>query len=203
MKTEQIQKTQKKIDTKKIVVTGVFSAVAYVLMILDFNVPLMPGFIKLDFSDLPELIASLLLGPVSGVTVCLIKNLLHLLISQSFGIGELSNFLIGCAFVIPAGLIYKHKKSFSGAVIGSLVGVVSMAFICVLSNYFIVYPLYIAVLNFSTESILGMYQTVLPSVNDLFSALIIFNLPFTFVKGLANSLIALALYKRISQVISL
>ncbi len=192
---------QKKINTRKIVVTGVMTAVAYVLMLLEFNVPLMPGFIKLDFSDLPELIASFSLGPISGAAVCLLKNLLHLIVSSTVGIGELSNFMIGCSFVVPAGLIYKHKKNFGGAIIGSLVGIVSMAFICVLSNYFIVYPLYGTVLNFSTETILEMYQTVLPSVDDLLSALIIFNLPFTFIKGLANSLITFAIYKRISPII--
>ncbi len=192
---------EKRIDTRKTVVTGALTAVAYVLMLLDFNVPLMPGFIKLDFSDLPELIASFSLGPISGAVVCLLKNLFHLIVSNTVGIGEMSNFMIGCAFVVPAGLIYKHRKDFGGAIIGSLVGVVSMALICVLSNYFIVYPLYGTVLNFSTETILEMYQTVLPSVDNLFSALIIFNLPFTFIKGLANSLITFAIYKRISPII--
>ncbi len=182
-------------------ITGVLTAVAYTLMLFDFNVPLMPGFIKFDFSDLPELIASFSLGPISGAAVCLLKNMLHLMVSDTVGIGELSNFIIGCAFVVPAGLIYQHKRSFGGAILGSLVGIVSMAVICVLSNYFIVYPLYGTVLNFTTEAILEMYQTVLPTVNDLFSALIIFNLPFTFIKGLANSLITFAIYKRISPII--
>ncbi len=201
MKPEKTQNMPQKVNIRKMVVTGVLTAVAYVLMLFDFNVPLMPGFIKLDFSDLPELIASFSLGPISGAVVCLLKNLLHLFASNTFGIGELSNFIIGCAFVVPAGLIYQHKKNFGSAIIGSLVGIVSMAVICVLSNYFIVYPLYGTVLNFSTEAIIDMYQMVLPSVNNILSALIIFNLPFTFIKGLANSLITFAIYKRISPII--
>ena len=191
----------KKITTRSLAVTGVLTAVAFVLMLIDFPVPLMPSFIKMDLSDLPELIASFALGPLYGVAVCLFKNLFHLLMSQTAGIGELSNFLLGCAFVLPAGIIYRYKNTFKGAVAAALTGAVTMAAAGILTNYFIVYPLYGSVLGFTTETILDMYRTVLPSVKNLWQALMIFNLPFTLIKGLLNALITFLIYKKLSPIL--
>ena len=101
-------------------VTAMLSAVAFILMFLDFSVPFMPAFIKMDLSELPALIGAFSMGPVCGILICLIKNVLHLFITTTGGVGELSNFLLGVAFVLPAGLIYRHKKSRRSALIGSL-----------------------------------------------------------------------------------
>ena len=94
-----------------IAMTGILSAIATVLMMLSFSVPFMPSFIKLDFSELPALIASFSMGPMSGVMVCLIKNLINLTMTTTGGVGELSNFLLGVFFVWPAGVLYHmHQK---------------------------------------------------------------------------------------------
>ena len=127
-------------------------------MFLDFSVPFMPAFIKMDLSELPALIGSFAMGPLCGVVVCLIKNVLHLFITTTGGVGELSNFILGVAFVLPAGLIYKHKKNRKSALIGSLTGAAihGNAF-SIVSNYFLVYPVYY---NFmpQEEVILAAYQ---------------------------------------------
>ena len=123
-------------------VTAMLSAVAFILMFLDFSVPFMPAFIKMDLSELPALIGAFSMGPVCGILICLIKNVLHLFITTTGGVGELSNFLLGVAFVLPAGLIYRHKKSRRSALIGSLLGAVIMGVFSVVSNYFLVYPVY-------------------------------------------------------------
>ena len=136
--------------------TAMLSAVAFVLMFLEFNVPFMPSFIKMDLSELPALIGAFAMGPASGVIICLIKNLLHLLMSTTGGVGELSNFILGALFVIPAGLMYKKKKGRKSALIGSLIGAVVMAVVSVFSNYFIVYPVYTAFMPLDT--IISMYQ---------------------------------------------
>lgn len=94
-----------------ITVTAMLSAVAFVLMYLEIAIPIMPSFIKFDFSDLPALLGSFALGPVCGVLICLIKNVLHLAFSNSMFVGELSNFILGAVFVAIAGNIYKHKKT--------------------------------------------------------------------------------------------
>ena len=122
--TATVNKTENRVNVRYLTVTAMLSAVAYILMFLDFSVPFMPAFIKMDLSELPALIGSFAMGPLCGVVVCLIKNVLHLFITTTGGVGELSNFILGVAFVLPAGLIYKHKKNRKSALIGSLAGAV-------------------------------------------------------------------------------
>ena len=120
--------------TRKLSVTAMLAAVATVLMFLDFSIPIVPSFIKLDVSELPALLAAYSLGPVSGMAVCLIKNLFNLLFHGSTGgVGELCNFLLGASFVIPAGLLYQYKKNRKMAFVGALIGAAVMAYACAYS----------------------------------------------------------------------
>lgn len=167
-------------------------------MFVSFGVPFMPSFLKLDFSEVPALIAAYSLGPVSGIIVCLIKNLINMTASTTGCIGELSNFLLGCMFVVPAGLIYKYKRNRIGALIGAVVGAVIMGLGSLITNYYIVYPVYYNFLPY--EAILGMYQALYPKVNDLWDCLLVFNLPFTVMKGLLCAVITFLIYKPISLV---
>ncbi len=183
-----------------ITVTAMLSAISFVLMYFEFPIPIMPAFIKFDFSDLPALIGTFAYGPLCGVIICLIKNLLHLMDSNSMLVGELSNFILGAAFVIPAGLIYKFKKTKKSALIGGITGAVFMGVFCVFSNYFIVYPVYYQV-AMPEEAILGMYQAILPSMKSILQSLIVFNLPFTVVKGLISVAITMLVYKPLSPIL--
>lgn len=183
-----------------ITVTAMLSAISFVLMYFEFPIPIMPAFIKFDFSDLPALIGTFAYGPLCGVIVCLIKNLLHLMDSNSMLVGELSNFILGAAFVISAGLIYKFKKTKKSALIGGITGAVFMGVFCVFSNYFIVYPVYYQV-AMPEEAILGMYQAILPSMKSILQSLIVFNLPFTVVKGLISVAITMLVYKPLSPIL--
>lgn len=184
---------------RKLTTTAVMAAIATILMYVEFPIPIMPGFIKLDFSELPALLTSFALGPWYGALVCVLKNLIHLPVTQTSGVGELANLLIGIFFVLPAGFIYRKLKSRKGALIGSLTGAIVMALISFPINYFIVYPFYT---NFMPmEAIIGAYQAILPSIKGLSDALLIFNVPFTFVKGMIDVLITFLIYKRISPVI--
>lgn len=189
----------KKVNVRALAVTAVLGAVSAALMFFGLHVPLMPSFIQLDFSELPALIASFSLGPLSGVAVCLLKNLVHLFSTSTGGVGELSNFLLGAAFVLPAGLIYRVKKNRLGALMGALAGAAVMALLSLPSNYFIVYPCYELVMPL--EAILDMYRAINPSVRSLTDALVWFNMPFTFVKGLLNVALTFLIYKRISPIL--
>lgn len=181
-------------------VTAMLSAIAFILMYVEFPIPmLMPGFIKMDLSDLPELIGAFAMGPVWGVAVCAVKNLLHLPFTQTGGVGELSNFILGACFVIPAGAVYQKMKTKKGAIIGAVSGALLMAIVSVISNYFIVYPFYTLIMPM--EAIIGAYQVIYKGADSLIKCLIIFNMPFTFVKGLINVLITMAIYKYISPII--
>jgi len=187
-------------NVRKITVTAVLAAVATVLMFISFNIPVMPSFIKLDLSELPALIASLTLGPVSGIAVCFVKNLVNLLFSTTGGVGELSNFILGSAFVLPAGILFKKYKSRKSVLIGSTLGAALMAVIGLFSNFFIIYPIYTAFLPM--EAIMGMYQALNPNVETLWQALITFNLPFTFFKGMISTIIAFLIYKKLLPIIN-
>ena len=191
--------TQGTFSIRYMAVTAMLSAVAFILMFLDFSVPIMPSFVKMDLSELPALIAAFAMGPLSGVLVCLIKNLIHLTITSTGGVGELCNFLLGAAFVLPAGLIYKNKKTKKNALIGAIVGAVIMAVISVPINYFISYPVYY---NFMPqEVILGMYQVILPSMKSILQCLITFNMPFNFVKSILSVVITMLIYKPLSPIL--
>lgn len=185
-----------KVDIWKLTMTAMLSAIAFILMFLEFSVPIMPPFIKLDLSELPALLGAFAMGPVSGVMICLVKNLLHLFMTSTGGVGELSNFILGACFVLPAGLIYRRWKGKKSAIFGALAGAVLMAAVSIISNYYIVYPFYY---NFmAKEAILEAYQTIFPSVTNILECLIVFNAPFTLVKGLLSVVITIFIYKHIS-----
>ncbi|MCI6249215.1 ECF transporter S component [bacterium] len=187
---------------RELTVTAMLAAVATVLMFLDFSLPMfIPGFVKMDVSELPALLASFSLGPVYGVAVCLIKNLLNLIFHGSTGgIGELCNFLLGAAFVATAGIIYRRSKSRKTAVIGCLVGAAVMAVVSVPVNYFISYPVYAKMFG-GIDAILAAYQAINPNVDGLLQCLVVFNLPFTFVKGLLDSVLCFLIYKPLSPIL--
>lgn len=187
------------VDARYLTVTAMLSAVAFILMFLEFSVPVMPSFIKMDLSELPALIGSFAMGPACGVMICLIKNLLHLTMTYSGGIGELSNFIMGASFVFCAGMIYKKIKTKRGAVIGSMTGAVVMALISFPSNYFIVYPVYEKMMP--RETIIAAYQMILPAADELWKCLLIFNVPFTFVKAVFSVVITMLVYKKLSPIL--
>ncbi len=180
--------------------TALLSALSCVLMYLEFSVPLVPAFIKMDFSDLPALIASFGYGPWAGIAVALIKNLVHLPSTFTGGAGELANFLLCVCFVVPAGAVYHWIDGKKGALIGSLSGTLTMALVSLPINYYITYPVYAKVFA-PMEQILGAYQAINPAVTDLWSALLMFNLPFNIIKGLVNVGISFVIYKKISPLL--
>ena len=180
-------------------VTGILSAVSAILMMISFSVPFMPSFIKMDFSELPALIAAYSMGPLSGVLVCLIKNLINLPMTTTGCVGELSNFLLGVCLVLPAGLLYRYRKGRKFALIGAVVGSLTMALVSLPINYFITYPIYTKFLPL--DKIIGMYQAIFSGVDGLFSCLLIFNVPYTFLKGMIDTLLTFLLYKRISPLL--
>lgn len=196
--TSAAVKTRRK-NLRMITVTGILSAIGAVLMALEFPVPFMPAFVKFDFSELPALLAAFSMGPVSGVLVCLVKNLLHLPFGSTGGVGELCNFLLGACFVLPAGILYKVRKNRRAALVGSLTGALAMALCSVPLNYFISYPVYTKFLPL--EAIIEMYQALLPSADGLLQCLLIFNLPFTLLKGCLDTLLVFLIYKPLSPIL--
>lgn len=187
---------QKKTNVFRMAVVAILSAIAYILMFFEFSIPIMPGFIKLDLSDLPALLGAFAVGPWAGVLIALIKNLLHLTITTTGGVGEMSNFILNALFVLPAGLIYHRKKTKRSAVVGAVIGAVVMAIAGVFTNYLIVYPIYYRIM-IPEEVILAAYQAILPGMETIFQSLLVFNLPFNFAKCMISVVIVCLIYNRL------
>lgn len=193
----------KRISTRKLVIMALMSAISLVVYYFDFPVPLMPSFIKLDLSNVITLLVGFSLGPVEGVVVCLIKNLVHILIKgmgTTMGIGDIFDFVSGAVFVLTAGFIYKRNRTKKNAIIGCFAGALAMALVSLPLNYFIVYPIYFKAYG-GEAAILSAYQKILPETGNIFQALCIFNLPFTLVKGLLCAAVTVLVYKPLSPII--
>ena len=186
---------------KHLVHVALFSAVGFLLMFIEMSVPIVPSFLKFDISELPALLISFIYGPVSGVAVCLLKNILHLTITTTGGVGEFSNFLLGAVFCIVAGYIYKFKRTRMGAIVGMLVGAAVMGGICYFTNLYIMYPFYYNMIP--KEAILGMCRAILPEIDSIEISILVFNVPFTFAKGVICSLITFLAYKKLKKALKI
>ncbi len=194
-------KTAKRFDVRRLVFTALMAALSIVLAeFLGFKVGIMPSFMTFDFSDVPAMLASMTMGPVSGVAVCLIKNIFGCFTTKTGCVGELSNFILSACLVLPVGLLTHKSAKISRAVIGCISGAVLMALVSIASNYFLVFPAYSVAFGAPIEAIVGMYQKILPSVDSLMDCLVIFNMPFTFVKGFIAAVVSIVLYKKLRPV---
>ena len=149
-------------------------------MFFEFPIPFIaPPFIKMDFSEIPVLVGTFAMGPLAGVLIELLKNLLNLVIhgTTTMGVGELSNFIIGCAFVVPAGLFYRKKKTRANALKGMAAGTLLMAVMGCLTNAFI--------------------MAIHPAIDNMVTFVILCMVPFNLLKGIVISFITLLLYKRL------
>lgn len=191
---------KQKITPRALAMTAMLGALASVLMFVQFPIPfLIPSFIEMDVSELPSLIASFALGPWYGVAVCLIKNLVHVTVTTTGGVGEISNFLLGAAFVLPAGYFYRYKKNRVGALLGSIVGALVSAALSFPINLYLTYPIYTQFMPL--ETILGMYGELIPSVDSLETCLLVFNVPFNVLKGGLVTALTFLVYKPLSRFI--
>ena len=179
---------------------AVLGALAGALMYLEFVIPPFPTFYKLDFSDIPALLGTFAMGPAEGVLIEGVKILVKFLIkpTTTLGIGELANFTIGASLVIPAGLVYKFRKTRKGAVIGLCAGTIAMTVVGALFNYFVLIPVYSAA--FGMEAILGMASAI-AGIRDIGTLVVYGTVPFNFIKGVIVSVITALLYKKVSPLL--
>lgn len=200
--TKVSNKSSQKILVKKVACAAIMSALAVILMYLEVPLPFMPPFLKFDFSEVPVLVASFSLGPVYGVIVELLKNLIHLPATGTAGIGEVSNFITGSIYVFTAGFIYTKMRTRKGAIISMLTATCVLGLIAIPFNYFITLPLYGSVLGFSTEAIVGMSAAVNKMITSKASLVMWAFLPFNLFKGLVVAFITFWIYKPISKLIN-
>lgn len=177
---------------------GMLSAIAVILMAFEFPLPFAPAFYKIDLSEVPVLIGCFAMGPMAGVIIELIKVVLHMIFvgTTTAGVGDVANFIIGCAFIVPASLIYKYKRTRKGALVGMSVGTVLMTVIGGLCNAFVLLPLYAAAFG-GMEAIIAAGTAINGGINGIGTFVLLAVTPFNLVKGVVVSLITLLLYKRV------
>jgi len=191
------------ISVRKIALIGMFGAIAAVLMFIEVPLPLIaPPFYKMDLSEVPVLIGTFAMGPVAGILIELIKILLHLLIkgTSTAGVGELGNFIVGLALVLPAGLIYRVRKTRKTAIIGMITGTLVMVLAGSLINAFVLLPMYAAAFG-GMEAIIAAGTAVHSGVSSVFGFVALCVAPFNLIKGIITSILTMLLYKRISVLI--
>ena len=166
-----------------IVKVGAFSAIAFVLQVIGSMMSIkVAGFLEVEISDLPAMLIAFAMGPLAGVCVEFIKNLLHASITTTGFVGEFANFVINGVFVLVCGLLYRYKRTKTGAIIALLIATIFMTLSSVLVNCFVMLPLYMPEADFMARLSLAIYTIA----------------PFNFVRGLLLSLITMLIYKRIS-----
>ncbi|MDO4300541.1 MAG: ECF transporter S component [Clostridia bacterium] len=189
--------------TKKLVLTAVLGAISAILMILEFPMPLIPPFFKMDFSELPVILGGFIMGPLNGALIAAIKVVLNLLLNgtTTAGIGELANLLYSLGYMFPAVLIYHKIRTKKGAVISLTAGTVITSIISVIMNLAVTFPLYGKLMGIDLPVIVDMCAKVNPYVKDMISLMIFSILPFNLFKYGVTSIIAFLLYKKLSTAV--
>ncbi|KSV58578.1 ECF transporter S component [Acetivibrio ethanolgignens] len=180
--------------TRQLVTLAMLSALAYVLMLIHLPFKYL-GFLELEFSDVPAVIASLVYGPVAGVVVELIKNVIKAITATTTGgIGELANFLISACYVIPVGILFQRLKGKAKVFESFAAGIAGFVTAGVVVNYFITVPLY-ANLFGGMDVVVGAVAATVPAIKDLATIVILGITPFNVVKGLLVSFVGYLVYK--------
>ena len=183
---------------------AILSAIAFILMFFQISLPFIaPPFYQLDFSEVAVLVGGFALGPLSGVMIEFFKNFLQVLFtgtSTAF-VGDISNFLVGCAFVVPASIYYQRHKTKKGAMIGMLIATISMTIVGFFTNYFFIIPAYVYFMGYDLEMIIGMGQAIFGFIDSKFMLVLCCAMPFNLIKGCVVSLVTTLIYKHISPLL--
>lgn len=193
-------KTKKVLTTKNLTMIAMFSAISAVLMVFEIQLPFSPSFVKFDFSDLPVMLGGFLIGPFAGGIIAFMKILLHFLLNgtTSFFVGDLSNLLLTLSFVLPASFIYQQKKTKKTTIQGLLVSIICTSLLAIIFNLFLIFPLYLKVLNLKMVDLINMIHVVNSLVKDVFTMIVFSLLPFNLFKYSIVSMITMLSYKKLS-----
>ncbi|MDO4619433.1 MAG: ECF transporter S component [Lachnospiraceae bacterium] len=199
MSTVAAAKTTKSMRTRTITMTAMLAAISFILAFAEIPVPFSPSFARFDLSDLPALIGAFAYGPLAGVGVELIKNMLQLLSSSTGGVGELANFIMGASYVFTAGFIYKMKKTKKNAWISCMAASVVMGIVAALVNYYILLPLFE---NFMPlEQLIASFEAFIPFIHSKADIVLYNALPFNLVKGAGIGVITMLVYKKLTPIL--
>ena len=201
MNTVSIAKSRKTavLSVRAISMTAMLSAVAYLLAFVEFPVPLSPSFARMDLSDFPALIGAFAFGPLSGLLIELVKNALQLLTTSTGGIGEIANFLMGAAYVVTAGVLYKRRKTKKTAMLACIAASFMMGAAAALANYFILLPLFETFMPL--EQLIASFGAFLPFIHTKLDVVLFNAFPFNLLKGLVIGGVTMLIYKRLTPIL--
>lgn len=182
---------------------AMMSALAAIIMLFEFAVPLVPPFYELDFSEVIILLTGFALGPMAAVITEALKIVLNLLLNgtNTMGVGEFANFMMGLSFVLPATIYYQRHKTKKDALIGMIIGTIILCIVSAFLNYFVMLPAYAYFLNIPMEGLIQSATAVNGNINNLFTLIILAVVPFNFLKGVLTSFIVLLTYKKVSHIL--
>lgn len=197
--------TKKKMTTKMITQIGMLGAIATVLMLFEIPLPFAPSFYEIDFSEVPVLIGCFSMGPLAGALIELVKIILNFVINGTVtaGVGEAANFIIGCSLCVPAGVIYQKNKTKKGAMLGLIAGTLFMTILGCFVNAYILLPTYAAAFKMPIDGLVEMGTAVNANIDSLFTFVMFAVVPFNLLKGVLDSIIVMAVYKKISPILKL
>lgn len=203
MKKAETKTMKKRLGTKEMVQIAMLAALATILMLFQMPLPFAPSFYKLDLSEVPILFGTFAMGPMAGVLIELIKILINFLIdgTATAGIGELANFLMGCALCVPAGIIYRRGNSKKSAFIGLTVGTITLTIVGCVLNAFVLLPAYATAFHMPIDTLVEMGSVINPGITGLTSFVLFAVAPFNLLKGIVVSLIVMLTYKKLRAVI--
>lgn len=194
---------KERLNTRMLTKISVLSVLAFLIMYIEVPLWFTPEFLKIDLSDIPALIGAFALGPMAGVIIEFVKNILHLVIkgTVTMGVGELANFLVGSVLVYTASYIYLKNKTFKNAVLGMVIGTIMMTLIASLSNYYFLIPFYAKLFGAPIDAFVEMGAKVNRLVADYKTFILFAIVPFNLLKGVVVSLATIVLYKKISPIL--
>ncbi|MCL1863888.1 MAG: ECF transporter S component [Defluviitaleaceae bacterium] len=182
---------------------AILGAIATVLWQLRVSLPIFPGFLSLDVSDVPALVGAITTGPLTGLLVLLIKNLLDPLIfgTNTGGIGNLADFIMGASLVVPIGFIFKKRSDTIGYMLGAATGIVSLVVISSIVNYLILIPLYSRIF-IPLETIISISHAINHRVVDVYTLILFAFVPFNLLKGGIVVTLGFVLYRALSPIMA-
>lgn len=195
---------ERTLSIRNVVQIGMFGALAAILMLFEFPLPFIaPPFYELDLSEIPVLIGTFSMGPVAGVLIELVKILLKLVLkgTSTAYVGDVANFAIGCCFLLPAGIIYKMKRTKKGALTGMIAGTLIMAAAGAVINAYILLPFYSRFYGMPMEALIQAGTEVNHLITNIPTFVMIAVVPFNLVKGIIDSFITTLVYKRVRVII--
>ncbi len=197
--------TKKKLSIREMAIAAVFGALSAILMLLEFPMPFVLPFIKMDFSELPVILAGYLMGPLAGTIVVIIKIGLNFVVNgtTTAGVGEVANMCGSLVYMLPAVIIYRQNRTRKGAAISLIISTLLVSIVIVVLDAIVIFPVYAKAFGMNMEAIVGIGHGINPYIKDELTLMLFSVFPFNLFKYAVSSVITFIVYKRLKSLLHL